>query len=45
VNQTRHSDADLQAIWTEAQQNVAQKIDLNPLQRVSASVPPDIRLR
>jgi hypothetical protein len=43
VNQTRHSDADLQAIWAAAQQSVAQKIDLNPLQRVSASVPPDIR--
>ena len=41
VNQTRHSDADLQAIWAEAQQSVAQKIDLNPLQRnVSADMRP-----
>jgi len=43
VNQTQHSDADLKAIWTEAQQNVAQKIDLNPLQRLSNNVPPDTR--
>jgi hypothetical protein len=43
VNQTQHSDVDLQAIWSEAQQSVAQKIDLNPLQRLSANVPPDTR--
>jgi hypothetical protein len=40
VNQTQHSDAALQAIWTDAQQSVAQKIDLNPLQRLN-NVPPD----
>jgi hypothetical protein len=43
INQTRHSEADLQALWTEAQQSVAQKIDLNPLQRLSNSVPPETR--
>jgi len=43
VNQTQHSDADLRAIWAEAQQSVAQKIDLNPLQRLSNNVPPDTR--
>jgi hypothetical protein len=43
INQTQHPDADLQAVWTEAQQNVAQGIDLNPLQRLSANVPPDLR--
>jgi hypothetical protein len=43
INQTQHSDADLQAIWTEAQQSLAQKIDLNPLQRLSQNVPPDTR--
>jgi hypothetical protein len=43
VNQTHHSDADLKAIWTEAQQSVAQQIDLNPLQRLSNKVTPDIR--
>jgi hypothetical protein len=39
VNQTQHSEAELDAIWTEAQQSVAQKIDLNPLQRLSNNVP------
>jgi hypothetical protein len=43
VNQTQHSDADLQAIWTEAQLSVAQQINLNPLQRLSANAPPDTR--
>jgi hypothetical protein len=42
INQTRHSDADLQAIWTEAQQSVAQQIDLNPLQQLSNSVSADM---
>lgn len=43
INQTQHSDANLQAIWMEAQQSVAQKIDLNPLQRLSHNVLPDTR--
>jgi len=43
VNKTQHSDADLQAIWAEAQLSVAQQIDLNPLQRLPANVPPDTR--
>jgi hypothetical protein len=43
INQTLHSDADVQTIWEEAQQSVAQKIDLNPLQRVSNNVPADMR--
>jgi hypothetical protein len=33
VNHTIHSDAQLRAIWSAAQKNVAQQIDLNPLQR------------
>jgi hypothetical protein len=41
VNQTRHSDAELQALWAEAQQGVAQQIDLNPLQRLSNNVSPE----
>ena len=41
VNQTKHSDADLQAIWAEAQQSVAQQIDLNPLQQLSGKVSPE----
>ncbi|MGA8490863.1 MAG: hypothetical protein WB711_10595 [Terriglobales bacterium] len=43
INQTRHSDADLQAIWTEAQQSLAQQIDLNPLQQLSNGVSANIR--
>ena len=43
VNQTQHSDADLQAIWNEAQQSIAQQIDLNPLQQLSNNVPPERR--
>jgi hypothetical protein len=41
VNQTQHSDAELQAICTEALKSVSQKIDLNPLQRLSNNVRPD----
>lgn len=41
INQTQHSNADLQAIWTEAQQSVAQQIDLNPLQ-VSKNISPRV---
>ena len=40
LNQTRHSDADLWSIWSAAQNSLAVKIDLNPLQ--SAATPPDI---
>jgi hypothetical protein len=43
VNQTRHSDTELQALWAEAQQSVAQQIDLNPLQRLSNNVSPQTR--
>jgi hypothetical protein len=43
LNQTRHSGTELQALWVEAQQSVAQKIDLNPLQRLSNNVSPETR--
>jgi hypothetical protein len=43
MNQTQHSGTDLQTIWTEAQHSVALKIDLNPVQRLSNNVPPDLR--
>jgi hypothetical protein len=33
VNHTIHSDAQLRAIWTRAQKNLAQQVDLNPLER------------
>jgi hypothetical protein len=42
VNRTHHSDAELQAIWTTAQQSVAQSIDLNPLQQPAVNVSPDL---
>jgi hypothetical protein len=39
VNQTQHTDAELQALWKAAQQNLSQQIDLNPLQRTLNNVP------
>jgi hypothetical protein len=41
INQTQHSTVDLQAIWTQAQQSIAQQIDLNPLQ-VSKNFSPKV---
>ena len=41
INQTQHSNVDLQSIWTQAQQSIAQQIDLNPLQ-VSKNVSPKV---
>jgi hypothetical protein len=43
VNHTRHSDADLQAIWKAAQQNLSQQVDLNPLQRIGSNIPAQIQ--
>ena len=43
VNQTRHSVAELWTIWKTAQQRLAKKIDLNPLQRSLPGVIADIR--
>jgi hypothetical protein len=42
VNQTKHSTADLWAIWTTAQHDIAQKIDLNPVQTSEFNVMPRI---
>jgi len=42
VNQTRHSDADLWTLWNTAQQTLASKIDLNPVQQSIANAPADI---
>jgi hypothetical protein len=41
INQTQHSDVDLQTIWAQAQQSIAQQIDLNPVQ-VSKNVSPRV---
>jgi hypothetical protein len=43
VNHTQHSDADLQTIWTAAQQTLSREVDLNPLQRIGTNVPADIQ--
>ena len=43
VNHTRHSNADLWAIWQGAQESLSQQVDLNPLQRSSSGAPADIR--
>jgi len=42
INETQHSDAQLWNLWKAAQTNLAQQIDLNPLQREFSSVAPDI---
>ena len=42
VNHTRHSDAQLQALWKAAQQDLSQQIDLNPLQRELYNSAPNI---
>lgn len=33
INQTEHTDAELWAIWSAAQQSVSKSIDLNPVQQ------------
>jgi hypothetical protein len=43
VNQTQHSLAELWTIWKSAQQSLAKKVDLNPLQRSFPGVVADIR--
>ena len=38
LNQSKHSDAELWAMWRQAQKSVANAIDLNPLQAVAGAV-------
>lgn len=40
VNQTRHSDAYLWAIWKTAQGSVSSQVDLNPLQQSAENAAP-----
>lgn len=40
VNQTQHSDAQLWTLWQAAQQTLSQRIDLNPLQRLTDNATP-----
>jgi len=42
LNQTHHTDAQLQAIWKTAHQNLSQQIDLNPLEQVFTGAAPHI---
>src|SRR5207249_11594274 len=42
INKTQHSDAELWAIWKTAQQELAQEVDLNPLQQSLHDATPDI---
>lgn len=39
VNNTRHTDAQLWALWNAAQQSLSQQIDLNPLQQQLSGAP------
>ncbi len=41
INKTQHSDAELWAIWKTAQQELAQEVDLNPLQQSLYDAPAD----
>jgi hypothetical protein len=40
VNRTRHSNTDLWTIWNAAQQSIASRVDLNPLQQSADSALP-----
>jgi len=42
INHTQHSDAQLSALWSAAQQTLSQKIDLNPLARELYNSAPNI---
>lgn len=42
INQTEHTDAELWALWSAAQQNLSQRIDLNPVQQVASGASPTI---
>jgi hypothetical protein len=42
INQTQHTDAELWAIWSEAQQSIANSIDLNPVQQTISGASAEI---
>lgn len=42
INNTSHTDAQLQSLWSTAQQNLSQQIDLNPLQQQLSGAPAQI---
>lgn len=42
INRTRHSDAELQSLWQQAQQRISLQIDLNPLEQEMNNAAPRI---
>ena len=42
INETQHSEAQLWTLWKAAQNNLAHRVDLNPLQRQFSNVAPDM---
>ena len=42
INNTQHTTAQLWTLWTTAQQNLSQQIDLNPLQQQVTGAPPNL---
>lgn len=42
INQTKHSSAELQSLWQQAQQKLSQQIDLNPLEQEMNNAAPHI---
>lgn len=42
INQTQHTNAELWAIWSTAQQSLANSIDLNLVQQITSGEPADI---
>ena len=42
LNQTHHTDAQLWSIWLAAQQSIAQRIDLNPVQQSLSNASPQV---
>ncbi|HTZ96021.1 MAG TPA: hypothetical protein VMB18_06470 [Terriglobales bacterium] len=42
INQTQHTDAELWAIWSAAQQSIAETINLNPVQQTLSGASPEV---
>ena len=42
INQTQHTDAELWAIWSAAQQSLSEQIDLNPVEQTTSGAPPRV---
>ena len=42
INHTQHSNTQLSALWSAAQQTLSQQVDLNPLEREFYNVAPNI---